>query len=136
MLTYREDRPGTRLYPYFRNACADLYRHGFCFIHNNYLADLKNDPASGEQLELFRQTCRLVSDEKGQNLIIDDQSATRPGEDGDVNTIIVCLAPYGHPGTLADLYKDEMDKHGVIEKDWMRHDPNDPVLMEINASNW
>lgn len=108
----RLDRPSAGLYPYLRNVAADLYRHGFGIVDTQYLADLEMDPASGYQLELFRQACRIVSDEKDQNLIIDDQNSPH---------IIVCLAPHGHDGTIPEIYHDELGEHGVHVRQRTRH---------------
>ncbi len=108
MVGYRVDRPGAQLYPYLRNVAADLFNHGFGIVDLRYLADLAIDPESGFQLELFRQTCRIVSDEKDQNLIVDDQQSGH---------IIVALAPHGHPGTVQEIYHDELDEHGVQVKE-------------------
>ncbi len=100
----RIDRPGAQLYPYLRNVAADLHNHGFGIVDWRYLADLAVDPSVGYQMELFRQTCRIVSDEKDLNLIIDDQNSDH---------IIVCLAPDGHDGTIPEIYHDELSEHGV-----------------------
>ncbi len=108
----RVDRPGAQLYTYLRNVAADLYNHGFGIIDWRYLAELETDPAVGYQMELFRQACRVISDDKDQNLIIDDQNSDH---------VIVCLAPRGHLGSIPDIYHDELSEHGVHVRQKTRH---------------
>ncbi len=107
-MDFNVSRPQLQLYPYLRNRAADLYNHGFCIVRQEYLADLGVDPNNGYQMELFRQACRNISNEKDQDLIIDTQSSPH---------IVICFAPKGHPGSLPGQYDEDEDGKGTYSRE-------------------
>ena len=107
-------RARAQLHPDLRELVRDLERHGFCIMPAELIVMNRHLHA---QLECFREALREVSNEKGQNLIIDDMTL-----DPD---LLVALAPRGKDGTLPETYVEDSDGEGVMDSPTHRQNGDD-----------
>lgn len=106
-------RPTARLHPYLKECVRDLKKHGFCVVAGDLIID--KHIASGVQMEMFREACRSVSNETGQNLLVDPHALERPGDwpwKGKAGDLLVALLPPGMEGTLPDEKGVPLDADG------------------------
>ena len=97
-LTFR--LPYTELHPYYKSLIQCFRKHEFCMLEFEALLDptFNND----HQLEAFRCAIREHSNETGRNVIIDEETAAP--------NIIFELAPFGHPGSMPEIWTGEDEK--------------------------
>ena len=87
-------RPRTQLNPDLRECVRDLDTKGFCIVPDELI---QTNRFNHDQLEMFRECCRLVSIEHDRNLIIDDDIAPP-------NLVIGLVDHEPDPGTLPESY--------------------------------
>jgi len=96
--------PVAQLHPYLRECVRDLEHHGFCIVHSDLILD--KGICTHDQLEMFREACRNVSNEKDRNLIVDDLTAEPD--------LLIQLAPKGKDGSMPEEYVEDKDGKGVM----------------------
>jgi len=103
------NRPETQLPAYWKSKCQDLRKFNFCLIEDEAIRGIsKPNVDVAAILQLFQEACRHISNEKDQELII-DQHAKPPD-------MLIALAPKGHTGTLPETYVEDADGKGVHEE--------------------
>ena len=99
-------QPVAQLHPYLKECVHDLEKHGFCHISAQLIED--RGICTSDQLEMFREACRNVSNELDRELKFEDK-AYAPD-------LAVYLAEKNEPGDLPDdPYVEDPDGKGVLE---------------------